>query len=129
MSNHIYPALRYRDAAVAVEFLERAFGFERVQIHEDDGLIGHAEMSWGESMIMFGSETPEGIRRWGSHAGQAWLYVTVDDADAHCERARQAGAEIIAEPFDTDYGSRDYAARDPEGNLWNFGTYDPLAGG
>ena len=57
--------------------------------------------------------------------GTGSLYVAVDDADAHCERARRAGARITAEPFDTDYGSRDYAAIDPAGNRWQFGTYRP----
>jgi uncharacterized glyoxalase superfamily protein PhnB len=51
--------------------------------------------------------------------------VVVADLDAHCARARRAGARIVREPVDTDYGSRDYAARDPEGNLWSFGTYRP----
>ena len=62
-------------------------------------------------------------------AGHATMYVVVEDADAHHERARAAGAEITSELRDTDYGSRDYAAKDPEGNTWYFGTYRPLAGG
>jgi uncharacterized glyoxalase superfamily protein PhnB len=73
---------------------------------------------------MLGSEKDD---QYGSHAGQGWLYVAVDDPDAHCERARAAGAEIVRDLGDTDYGSRDYAARDPEGNLWSFGTYRPAA--
>jgi uncharacterized glyoxalase superfamily protein PhnB len=63
----------------------------------------------------------------GRRAGQGWLYVAIDDADAHCARARAAGAEIMTELHDTDYGSRDYAARDFEGNIWYFGTYRPAA--
>jgi uncharacterized glyoxalase superfamily protein PhnB len=55
------------------------------------------------------------------------IYIAVDDLDAHCERARAAGAEIVREPYDTDYGSRDYSARDLEGNVWSFGTYRPTA--
>lgn len=127
MPTHIYPSLRYRDAAAAIDFLERAFGFELVASHDGpDGRIQHVEMRWGDSMIMFGEETDEVIAQSGSHAGQAWTYVTVEDADAHHERAKGAGAEITRELTDQDYGSRDYAAKDPEGNLWNFGTYDPL---
>jgi uncharacterized glyoxalase superfamily protein PhnB len=128
MANHIFPALRYRDAAAAADWLERAFGFERVAAHEnEDGDLGHVEMRWGDSTIMFGQETDEGIERFGEHAGRGWCYVTVDDPDAHHDRAVAAGAEIVYALADQDYGSRDYSARDPEGNLWSFGTYDPLA--
>ena len=119
----LYPSLRYRDARAAIEFLKSAFGFEeRVLYENDDGTIGHAELSHGPSILMLGTDRDD---RYGSRAGQGWIYVAVDDADAHCERARSAGAEIIVELQDTDYGSRDYAARDPEGNVWNFGTYRP----
>jgi uncharacterized glyoxalase superfamily protein PhnB len=129
MADHIFPSLRYRDAAAAADWLEQAFGFERVAAHEnEDGSLGHVEMRWGDSMIMFGQETDEAIERFGEHAGRGWCYVTVDDADAHHDRAAAAGAEIVYGLTDQDYGSRDYSARDPEGNLWSFGTYDPLAG-
>jgi uncharacterized glyoxalase superfamily protein PhnB len=57
------------------------------------------------------------------------LYVTVEDPDAHYERAKAAGAKIVIEPFDTDYGARNYCARDLEGHLWTFGTYRPLDDG
>lgn len=129
MSGHVFPSLRYRDARAAIDFLESAFGFERAAVIEnDDGTIAHAELRFGAAMVMLGSETEDAVGRWGEHAGEGWVYVTVEAPDAHCERARDAGAEIVMELSDMDYGSRDYAARDPEGNLWNFGTYDPLAG-
>jgi uncharacterized glyoxalase superfamily protein PhnB len=68
--------------------------------------------------------------RFREHAGRGWLYVVVEDVDAHYERAVAAGAEIVMEPADQDYGSRDYSCHDLEGNLWSFGTYRPsLAGG
>lgn len=128
MANHIYAQIRYRDAEAAGQWLQDAFGFELVETHRDEtGAIVHAEMRWGDSVIMFGNETDESIERFGYHAGQEWLYVTVDDADAHHERAKAAGAEIVYELQNQDYGSRDYSAKDPEGNLWSFGTYDPLA--
>jgi uncharacterized glyoxalase superfamily protein PhnB len=77
---------------------------------------------------MLGSErSSDEDRGVGLHAGQGWLYVVVDDPDAHHERAKAAGAEIVRELEDQDYGSRDYSARDPEGNLWSFGTYNPTA--
>ena len=71
---------------------------------------------------MLGSEKDD---KFGSHAGQGWTYVVVDDARAHYERAKEAGAEIVRESEEQDYGSTDYSARDPEGNLWSFGTYRP----
>lgn len=119
-----YPSLRYHDAPAAIDWLERAFGFERDMVVDgEDGQIVHAQLKFGDGLVMLGSERDD---RWGSHAGQSWIYVALDgDVDAHCERAREAGAEIVMEPTDQDYGSRDYSARDPEGNLWNFGTYRP----
>jgi len=127
----IYPVLRYRDAHAAIDWLERAFGFERREVHEgDDGAIVHAELSLADSVLMLSTEPPEGDERWGEqskYAGRAWIYVAIDDADAHFERAQAAGAEIVMDLSDTDYGSRDYSARDPEGNLWSFGTYRPGA--
>lgn len=128
MPTHIFPSLRYRDTRAAAEWLQEAFGLELVTSHEnEDGSIGHAEMRWGDSTIMFGEENEEAIERFGEHAGQAWLYVSVEDPDAHHARAISAGAQIVMELTDLDYGSRDYSARDPEGNLWSFGTYDPLS--
>jgi uncharacterized glyoxalase superfamily protein PhnB len=124
MPRNVYPSLRYRDAPAAIDWLERAFGFERRQVIENpDGTIAHAELSWGDGVVMLGSERDDPV--FGSHAGQGWNYVVVDDPDAHHDRAQAAGAEIVMELSDMDYGSRDYAARDPEGNLWNFGTYAP----
>jgi uncharacterized glyoxalase superfamily protein PhnB len=119
----IFPSLRYRDARAALDWLERAFGFERHAVHEEGGVVGHAEMRFGDSMIMLGQERDED--RWGAHAGQAWHYVAVDDADAAYARATEAGAEVVMELTDLDYGSRDFSVRDPEGNLWSFGTYRP----
>jgi uncharacterized glyoxalase superfamily protein PhnB len=123
----IFPSLRYRDAAAAIDWLERAFGLERGPVHEGpDGTVAHAELYHGNGGVMLGSERAEDDDRGlGRHAGHGWMYVVVDDADAHYERARAAGAEIVRELEDQAYGSRDYSARDPEGNLWSFGTYAP----
>jgi uncharacterized glyoxalase superfamily protein PhnB len=115
--------MRFRDAPAAITFLENAFGFQqRVVYPNPDGTIAHAELSFGTSILMLGSDKDD---LYGERAGRGWLYVAVDDPDAHCARARAAGAEIVTELHDTDYGSRDYAARDPEGNFWSFGTYRP----
>jgi uncharacterized glyoxalase superfamily protein PhnB len=117
-----YPCLSYRDPRAAAEFLERAFGFEPVQLHEGpDGTLAHVEMRAGDGLVMFGPPDP----RWGDHVGTGWVYVALGDVDRIYERAREAGAQIVMEPTDTDYGSRDFTVRDPEGNLWSFGTYEP----
>jgi uncharacterized glyoxalase superfamily protein PhnB len=123
----ISPSLRYKDAPRAIEFLVEAFGFERNTVYEnEDGTIAHAELTYGDGMVMLGSDREDNL---GSHAGQSWAYVVVEDPDAHYAQAKAAGAEIVRELTDQDYGSRDYSARDPEGNLWSFGTYRPSTGG
>jgi uncharacterized glyoxalase superfamily protein PhnB len=122
----LYPSMRYRDAPAAIAFLEEAFGFKRREvIANEDGTIAHAELTLGPSILMLGSDREDPLS--GSRIGLGWMYVAVDDADAHHDRARGAGAEVVVELHDTDYGSRDYAARDLEGNLWYFGTYRPSA--
>lgn len=122
---HIWPALLYEDAPAAIEFLTEAFGFEKRAVHESEpGVIVHAELSWPEGgAIMLSSagagESPFNRRQTGNDA----MYVVSSDPDAIFERARAAGAEVLSRPADTDYGSRDVSFRDPEGNLWDFGTY------
>jgi uncharacterized glyoxalase superfamily protein PhnB len=132
MSQTIYPALRYRDAQEAARFLVDAFGFERVNVYEDDdGVIHHAELRLGESLIMFGQAREPQAGEYSEIApppGQTALYAVVADADAHHDRAKAAGAEIVRGLRDQDYGSREYTARDTDGNIWTFGTYDPTAG-
>lgn len=102
------------------------------QVIELDDLLGpdaerltarlYDAASW-EARLMLSSESDD---RYGGHTGSEWSYVVVDDPDGLFERARTAGAEIVQELIDTDYGSRDFSVRDPEGNLWSFGTYHPL---
>ena len=119
----VYPSLRYRDAPAAIAWLKDTFGFqERVVYANDDGSVAHAELSFGPSIVMVGSHKDDA---YGNHVGQEWLYVAVPDPDDRFERARAAGAAIVRELTDTDYGSRDFAVRDPEGNLWSFGTDRP----
>jgi uncharacterized glyoxalase superfamily protein PhnB len=120
----VIPTLRYRDAPKAIEVLCDAFGFERHAVYDGpDGTIAHAELRHGSGMVMLGSVTEGGV--WTVEPGTGAIYVAVDDADTHFERAREAGVEIVQEPTDQEYGSREYVARDPEGNLWSFGTYLP----
>lgn len=123
-----YPALRYTDARAAITWLERAFGFTPAVVHDGpDGTIAHAELRYGGGMVGFGSEPAGGDDPFGVRAGLGWTYVAVDaDAvEALHERAVAAGAEVVMGLTDTDYGSRDFSVRDPEGNLWSFGTYRP----
>lgn len=122
----IYPVLRYRDAHAAIDFLCDAFGFERNAVYEgQDGRVEHAQLAYRGGMVMLSSEREDDDSVYGSHSGQEWIYVAVEDPDAHHDRAKSAGATIIRDLEDQDYGSRDYTARDPEGNIWSFGTYDP----
>ena len=123
----IIPTLRYDDAKAAIDFLERAFGLERKAVMEnDDGTIGHAELTAGRGMVMVGS-TGQGDSQFDT--GHASIYVVIEDPDALHDRAKEAGAEISRGLQDMDYGSREFSAKDPEGNVWSFGTYDPFAGG
>ena len=119
----IIPTLRYKDAKAAIEFLERAFGFERHTVMEDGDVITHAELRYGDGVVMLGTGG-QGDARFDT--GRNVIYVVVEDPDAHYEQAKAAGAEIVMELTDQDYGSRDYAAEDPEGNVWSFGTYNPF---
>jgi uncharacterized glyoxalase superfamily protein PhnB len=123
----VIPSLRYKDAPRAIEFLEQAFGFKRAMVVDgEDGTIAHAELTYGpDGMVMLGTEREDAYGSAGSHVGQGWMYVVVEDADAHYARAKAAGAEIVRELEEQEYGSRDYSARDFEGNVWSFGTYRP----
>ena len=127
----IFPALRYHDAPAAIDWLGRAFGFERrMVIDEPGGIVAHAELVIGDAMIMLGSVRPPETSAFSAVApppGGASIYVVVRDPDALHARARDAGAEIVSEPYDTDYGSREFTARDLDGNVWSFGTYQPSA--
>lgn len=130
-SPNIFPALRYRDANAAIDWLGRAFGFEEKAAYRgEDGTVHHAELRLGVGLIMLG-QVREGDWMEGREPDPAahghGIYVVVPDADAHHARAKAAGAEIVRELTDEDYGSREYGARDLEGNSWSFGTYDPYA--
>jgi uncharacterized glyoxalase superfamily protein PhnB len=126
---NIFPAIRYADAAAGIDFLKRAFGATEKAVHRgDDGVIRHAELALGAGLVMVGQYADDG---WlGGEAPRALastvsIYVVVEDPDAHHAAAQAAGATIVRELQDTDYGSREYSVRDPQGNLWSFGTYDP----
>ena len=123
----IYPVLKYSDAHAAIDFLERAFGFQRHAIHEDEsGAIVHGELRFGDQVVMV-SSAGAGDAVYDQGLGRTTVYVAVDEVDSLHATAQAAGAGIVMPPTDQDYGSRDFTARDPEGNVWSFGTYAPGA--
>jgi uncharacterized glyoxalase superfamily protein PhnB len=135
----LIPCLRYADAPAAIDFLCAAFGFERQAVHadpDDPRIVHHAQLLLDRNMIMLGSDRPGETRdlygwKTPAQAGGITMCVcaVIDDPDAHHARAVAAGAEIIRPPYDNQgYPGRAYDARDPEGNVWNFGSYDPFAG-
>ena len=121
----VYPALKYKDGHAAVDWLGRAFGFGKMTAYPaPDGSLAHAELRVATGVIMLGTiAAPDPANPWAD--ARAGVYVYVEDVDAHYARATAAGAEIVRPLADTDYGSREYSARDPEGHLWSFGTYRP----
>jgi uncharacterized glyoxalase superfamily protein PhnB len=129
----LFPFLRYRDAPAAIDWLVKAFGFEELMVVPgENGAVAHAELSFGPGVIMLGTAREDELRIKTPHdlgAVTGGIYVYIEDVDVHCDRARAVGAEIIRGPENTDYGSREYTARDPEGHLWSFGTYRPSTEG
>jgi uncharacterized glyoxalase superfamily protein PhnB len=129
----IIPALHYRDAPAAIEFLCAAFGFERhLVVPGENGTIVHAQLRFGNGMIMLGSARDDDefgalLSLPDQVAGKVTqtIYVVVADADAHFARAQAADAAIVTAVADQSYGGRLYTCRDPEGHIWSFGTYDP----
>ncbi len=122
----IYPVLFYRDAAAALDWLVRVFGFtRRMAAADEDGRISHAELSFDRGVIMLAGVNAE--RGWQSpvtlKAVNQSVCVYVADPDAHHARAVAAGAEILLPLTTKDYGARDYTCRDLEGHVWTFGTY------
>jgi len=130
---NVIPTLRYRDAEATIEWLCRAFGFaEHLVVPGGPGTIAHAQLTYENGMIMLGSARDD---EFGSlvapiEAGKAatvGIHVVVKDVDAHHAQALKSGAEIVTPPEDQDYGGHFYACRDLEGNVWSFGSYDPMA--
>lgn len=137
-------AVCYVDPKAAFRWLEDAFGFEPLMIILDENdNIAHSEMKYGDSVVMVGNEWSADHKSPKSIGGKntQTVHVQLDrgaDIDAHCARARKAGAEIMQEPTTQFYGDRTYRARDPEGHIWTFGVtvqdmspaeWDKAAGG
>jgi uncharacterized glyoxalase superfamily protein PhnB len=126
----IFPILRYNDGRAAIRWLCATFGFVELFSVPDSGpLVRHAQLKLGSNIIMLGSVRADDGMASPQTLGASTqaLSVYVVDLDAHFERARAAGAEIMSPPMATDFGSRGYSVRDLEGHLWTFGTYLPNA--
>jgi uncharacterized glyoxalase superfamily protein PhnB/AraC-like DNA-binding protein len=125
----IFPTFQFRDARGMIAWLERAFGFEAKAVYGEGETVDHAELAFNDALIMCGSvPRPEQTERLQAQVGPVGVYVVIPDdrlVDEHAARARAAGAEILREPESPDYGGRGYSARDPEGNVWSFGSYRP----
>jgi uncharacterized glyoxalase superfamily protein PhnB len=121
-----FPGLRYRDADGGMSWLEDVLGCERRAAHrDDDGNVVHAELDFRGAIVML-STAGVGREPFRSlPAGGRLVYCALDEVDSLYERVRTAGGDIVLDITDTDYGSRDFSVRDPEGNLWSFGTYRP----
>jgi uncharacterized glyoxalase superfamily protein PhnB len=126
------PSIRYRDARAAIEWLCTAFGFEKHAVYEDgDGHIKHAQLTFGTGMLMLSDEKddhfaelftrPDDVRGRQTQT----VTVTVTDCKAHYERAKAAGAKIVSDYEEKDYGGAGYGCRDLEGHIWWFGSYNP----
>ena len=117
----VTPYLLYEDAAAAIEWLTRAFGFrEEIRFEDESGTVTHAELRLGDGVLYLGHPGPDYRSPKALGAFSHLVHVYVDAVDAHFERAREAGAVVHAEPQDTPYGDRRYDAEDPEGQRWSF---------
>lgn len=122
----VIPSMRYRDAQAAIAWLGRVLGFaEHLVVPGEDGAIAHAQLTLGDGMIMLGSEREDDREK--AAPGPGSPYLVVDDVEAVHARALEAGAEIVEPLQNPEYGGSFFACRDPEGRLWNIGSYDPWA--
>ena len=118
----VWPAFRAGDAPALIRFLRDVLGFTETLVVRDGDLVVHAELAWppGGGVMLGSVRDDDGA---AGHAGRTGAYLVTDDVDAVFERVRAAGAEITRPLTGTDYGSREFSLRDPEGNAWSVGTY------
>lgn len=132
----IFPIIRFNDSDAGMAWLKDALGFEEHGVFRgEDGSIQHGELRNGDAWVMIGSEPVGGDterassagtgERFGAHAGTGFYYLAVDDAAAAFERAQAAGADVTSKLESREYGGREFSLRDPEGNVWSVGEYDP----
>lgn len=127
----LYHTMRCQDAEAMIAWLKTMLGFAERVVYRNAGTVVHAELAFGSSILMLGAHRDDAYaKRIGDIDGRRTdaVYLAVDDPDALHAKLKAAGAQIEMEPHTTDYGSRDFAARDPEGGLWSFGTYWPKVG-
>lgn len=132
-TSSVIACFRYKDASEAIEWLCKAFGFERhLVVPDDKGGIAHAELKFGGGMIMLGSARDDEFGQLlkppvegNSSVVTNTIYMVVPDVEAHFRRAQSAGATVITPPTAQDFGGSNYTCRDPEGYVWAFGDYDP----
>jgi uncharacterized glyoxalase superfamily protein PhnB len=128
----MYPIIAYDNPLAAIDWLQRVFAFAPLMVMtSQNGEIQHAELRLGNGVIMptTRQRAADPTNPWTQPLGSQGLYVAMDTIDAHYDHAVQAGAEIVRPLADTTYGSREYTARDLEGNMWSFGTYRPKTAG
>jgi uncharacterized glyoxalase superfamily protein PhnB len=133
----VIPALRYRDAPAAIDWLCKAFGFEKQAVHPNpDGTIAHAQITFGNGMVMLSSlSTDTAYSKLLTQPGEIGEketqtpYLVVSDCDKIYATAKAAGAQMVIDIRDMDYGGRAFTCRDPEGHVWSIGSYDPWADG
>ena len=121
----VWPTLRARSARALIKFLVDVFGFEETVVYGEGDRVDHAQLSWppgGGIMLGSAKDDPE-TDDWQLSPGSFGAYAVTDDPDDLYKRATMAGAKVVRELNDTDYGSREFSVLDPEGNLWSFGTY------
>jgi uncharacterized glyoxalase superfamily protein PhnB len=130
----VIPTLRYRDGGAAIDWLCSTLGFEKQLVVQDkDGGVAHAQLIFGNGMIMLGSAKNNDFHNLvkspaeSGGIGSQSIYIVVSNIDEHYAKTVAAGAEIVLAIQDEDYGGRAYSCRDPEGHVWNFGSYDPWA--
>ena len=122
----IYPVVRFRDVSAGMAWLTGVVGFTECFVARDgDGNIVHAQLAWGPDMIMVGPGRDSGESGHAKPPGSSWLYLAAENIDDLYEKVQSGGAEVISTIRDEDYGSREFGLRDPEGNLWSFGSYHP----
>ena len=122
----VWPSLRASDARGLIRFLADAFGFIEVVVYGEGDRVDHAQLAWplgGGIMLGSAERDPASRDDWALRPGSFGCYVVTDEPDELFARATAAGAKVLRELNDTDYGSREFAVLDPEGNRWSFGTY------
>jgi uncharacterized glyoxalase superfamily protein PhnB len=130
----ILPTLRYRDGAAAIEWLCRAFGFKtQLVVPDKNGAVAHAQLVYGNGMIMLGASKNNAFHKLvkspleSGGVGSQSAYIYVSDVDLHYKHAVAAGAEVVIDLKTEEHEGRSYSCRDPEGHIWNFGSYNPWA--